>query len=361
MDHDALYTDVLARRAPIVLDQAAVDHRIRAGAADGIGSLVAVPLIARDRMVGALFACKEMEMGFEKDEVETIAILAGQAALALENARLFGQQVERERMARELAIAREVQRRLLPQAVPVLDGISIAASSVSAQEVGGDYYDFVRLDDSRLGIIIADVSGKGTSAAFYMAEMQGIFQAVSRLASSPVDFLHHANAAISDSLERNIFVSAIYGVLDVDAESLVMARAGHCPAATVDVHGTGSYLRSGGMGLGLDRTSLFRESVAEVDRSLSPGDVYALYTDGVVETRNREGIEFGYDRLLDTLAANRHEHADRIHSAVIEELTRFADGLEYGDDMTLVILKWHGLPSTDGGIGHLVAERSGTA
>ncbi len=361
VDHDALYTDLLARRVPIVLDQALADHRVRARPGDGLGSLVVAPLLARDRMLGALFASKEMEMGFESDEVETIAILAGQAALAIENSRLFGQQVEKERLERELSIAREVQRRLLPQAIPVLDGISIAASSVSAQEVGGDYYDFVRLDKDRLGIIIADVSGKGTSAAFYMAEMQGIFQAVSRLAPSPADFLHYANAAISESLERNTFVSAVYGILNVETESLLLARAGHCPVAVVDVHGRGSYLRSGGMGLGLDRTDQFRDSVAEIDLRLSPGDVYALYTDGVVETRDRDGSEFGYDRLLDILAANRHEDADAIHAAVIEDLSRFADGLEYGDDMTLVILKWHGLPSGNGTPGEIVAERSVTA
>lgn len=361
VDHDSLYADLLARRVTFVLDQALSDHRIRARTGDGMGSLVATPLLVRDRVVGALFACKEVEMGFEKDEVETIAILAGQAALAIENARLFEQQVEKERLERELSIAREVQLRLLPQNTPVLDGVSIAASSVSAQEVGGDYYDFARLADNRLGIIIADVSGKGTSAAFYMAEMRGIFHAVSRLAPSPADFLHHANAAISESLERNIFVSAIYGILDVENESLTMARAGHCPAAVVDVQGNGTFLRSGGMGLGLDRSADFRNSVTEINRSLSPGEVYALYTDGVVETRDREGNEFGYQRLLDCLASYRHEDADTIHAAVVEDLTGFADGLEYGDDMTLVILKWHGLPVTGGNSGEVVAERSGYA
>jgi serine phosphatase RsbU (regulator of sigma subunit) len=361
VDHEALYADLLARRVPLVLDHALADHRIRARPGDGVDSLVVAPLLARDRMVGALFACKQVEMGFEKDEVETIAILAGQAALAIENARLFEQQVEKERLARELAIAREVQRRLLPQEIPVLDGISMAASSVSAQEVGGDYYDFVRLGANRLGIIIADVSGKGTSAAFYMAEMQGIFQAVSRLAPSPAEFLYHANVAISESLERNTFVSAVYGVLDVEAETLVLARAGHCPVAVVTVSGEGSYLRSGGLGLGLDRGETFRDSVVEIDLRLAPGDVYALYTDGVVETRNRDGEEFGYDRLLRVLTANRHEEAGTVHAAVIDELTRFAEGLEYGDDMTLVILKWHGLPTASVTSGEIVAERAGYA
>lgn len=355
LDLEALYDELQDGKKPFVLDQAFADRRIRALPGDGIGSLVAAPLLARDRVIGALFAAKNVAMGFERDEVETIALLAAQAALAIENSRLFEQQVERERLARELSIAREVQRRLLPQSAPQLHGLAVSALSVSAQEVGGDYYDFVRLDDDRMGIIVADVSGKGTSAAFYMAEMQGIFQSASRLTASPTEFLSHANVAIADSLERNVFITCVYGVIDVRNESFVLARAGHCPAATVQLSGGASYLRSGGMGLGLDRTDLFRKSITESEVRLQPGDVFALYTDGVVESRNAAHEEFGYDRLLSVLAANRHEDAFEIHDAVIRELTAFIGDKEYDDDMTLLILKWHGIGSS----GPMISSRVG--
>lgn len=357
VDLDALFAEATSSRNPIFLEEAMRDHRVRAKASRTISSMVIAPLVGRNRVIGALFACKELVRGFERDEIDTISILAAQASLAIENAGLVEQQVERERLARELAIAREVQQRLLPQRVPEVRGLSLAASSVPAQEVGGDYYDFVDLGDERLGLIIADVSGKGTSAAFYMAEMQGIFHAVSRLAPRPADFLHHANVAISESLDKNVFVSVIYGVLDVRKQEFVLARAGHCPAAAVGIDGKARYLRSKGIGLGLADAPLFRQSLAEATVHLQPGDVFVLYTDGVVESRSPDGGEYGYDRLLEVLEAIRHEGAEEIHDHLIKDLNAFVgDSGDYGDDMTLVVLKWHGphsdVPLESHGVAH---------
>lgn len=343
VDSEALFDEVFLSKVPLHLEHAPTDHRIEAKPGDGMGSLLVTPLIARDEVLGALFSAKEVIRGFEGDDIQTIGIMASQAAVAIDNARLFEQQVERERLARELSIAREVQQKLLPQTIPALEGVSIAASSVSAQEVGGDYYDFVKLDDNRLGIIIGDVSGKGTSAAFYMAEMQGVFHSVSRLAPDPCDFLSHANMALAHSLDRNVFISVVYGILDVEAEEFTVARAGHCPVASVGQHRKGEYLRSQGLGLGLDRTNLFRDSLNEERIRLEPGDVFALYTDGVVESRDESGEEYGYERLMQSLQKHRHEDAPAIHDAVLQDLGQFLNHGEYDDDMTLVIIKWHGI------------------
>ena len=324
--------------------EAAADHRLNVRTGDRLGSLLVVPLVARDERIGALFAAKGVVNGFERDDIETISIFAAQASVAIDNARLFEQQVEKERLSRELSIAREVQRKLLPQEPPSLRGTSIAASSVPAQEVGGDYYDFVKLGEDRYGIIIGDVSGKGTSAAFYMAEMQGIFQSVSRLASSPSDFLHHANLALAQSLDRNVFISAIYGILDLNEETFTIARAGHCPAATVRLDGESRLIRTPGLGLGLDRGDLFQKSLVEEHIHLAPGDVFVLYTDGVVESRDNQNEEYGYDRLLDIINEHRHEDADGIHAAILRDMRQFLGAEDYDDDMTLVVLKWNGLP-----------------
>jgi len=343
VDSKALFEEVLHSREFLHLEHAPTDRRVNAKPGDSIGSLLVTPLIARDEVIGALFAAKEVARGFEGDDIQTIGILSAQAAVAIDNSRLFEQQVEQERLARELSIAREVQQRLLPQQIPALDGLSIAASSVPALEVGGDYYDFVRLDEHRLGVIIGDVSGKGTSAAFYMAEMQGVFQSVSRLASTPCEFLNHANTALAHSLDRNVFISVIYGIIDVDREEFIVARAGHCPVASVGQARSSRFLRSKGLGLGLDRGTIFRENLEEETISLEPGDVFALYTDGVVESRNASGEDYGYERLLAVLEKNRPEDAEFIHSAVLEDLAQFLDAREYDDDMTLLIIKWHGI------------------
>ncbi len=344
VDSALMVNEMSTEGGPVVIREAPGDHRLNIKPGDQMGSLLVVPLVARDELIGALFASKAVVSGFERDDIETVSIFAAQAAVAIDNARLFEQQVEKERLSRELSIAREVQRKLLPQTVPRLSGVTMAASSVSAQEVGGDYYDFVKLDDDRYGIIIGDVSGKGTSAAFYMAEMQGIFQSVSRLASTPSIFLHHANMALAQSLDRNVFISAIYGILDLKNETFDIARAGHCPAATIRIDGESRYIRTKGLGLGLDRGDLFLKSLNEEQIDLNPGDVFVLYTDGVVESRNPEGEEYGYDRLMEAINTNRHEDADGIHEAILRDLRLFMGNEEYDDDMTLLVIKWHGLP-----------------
>jgi serine phosphatase RsbU (regulator of sigma subunit) len=343
VDTAALYQELAASGEPLLLEQASADHRVTARPGEGVGSLLGLPLVARDEMLGALFATREVAHGFEKDDVEAMTVFAAQAALALDNARLFEERVEKERLARELSIAREVQRKLLPQHLPALDGLSIAASSVSAQEVGGDYYDLCRLSDRRLSFIVADVSGKGTSAAFYMAEMQGIYKAVSPIAPAPRDFLIHANRALTGSLEKNVFISVLYGVLDLETEVLTLARAGHCPAATINLNGEARFLRTQGLGLGLDSGEVFERTLMAEEIRLEPGDVFVLYTDGVVESRSPAGEEYGYDRLLDTLRAHRHEDADELHASLLADLNAFIGQPQYSDDMTLLVLKWHGI------------------
>ena len=281
--------------------------------------------------MGALFFTKSMSQAFEPDDLEAITGFAAQAALALDNARLFTERLEVERLERELSIAREVQQKLLPQTLPELDGLSIAATSVPALEVGGDYYDFHPVDEHRLAVIVADVSGKGTSAAFYMAELQGIFKAVSQILPEPDDFLGAANRALATLLEKNVFISVIYGLLDTRNGTLRLARAGHCPAAVSDLSGATHFVDQRGLGLGLDAGPIFTKSLEVKEHQLQPGDVFVMYTDGVVESRNEVGDEYGYDRLLDALSDNRHEDAFELHNALVRDLNDFVVNGEYGE------------------------------
>src|SRR5690606_27654168 len=276
VDVAALYEEVESKKEPIIIDEAAADHRIKVRPGGPLGSLLIAPLLSRHQMLGALFVAKDVTHGFEKDDIEAISVYAAQAALALEN----------ERLLLELVIARIDQCNILPKRLPRVRGLTIAASSISAHDVDGDYYDFLQLDEIRLAFIIGDVSGKGTSAAFYMAELQGIFRSVSGLVSSPADFLEQANLALASALERHVFVSVIYGIIDVEKEEVMLARGGHCPAAMINIEGQARFIRTQGLGLGLDRSGLFRRSLVEERINLQPGDVFVLYTDGVVESRN---------------------------------------------------------------------------
>ena len=254
-------------------------------------------------------------------------------------------EIVRERLERELAIAREVQRRLLPQHLPQSDHVALSAMSLPAAEVCGDYYDFVQITDTCLGVIVGDVSGKGTSAAFYMAELKGIFQSVSRLTRSPAEFLTRANEALAQSLGKNAFITAVYGVLDTEAGVFTLARAGHCPTALARADGRVELLRAGGLGLGLDRGPLFEQALTEQQVALEPGDTFVLYSDGLVEARNRTGEEYGYERLADALRRHHRLGPDALRGALLHDLQQFAGHDAWDDDLTMVVLKWSGAPA----------------
>ena len=353
-DYERLTHDALAGKEPLLLRQAPADHRVRARPGDGLGSLLILPLVAHEEQLGALFATRSVAEGFEDDDVNALVTFAGQAALALNNADLFAERIERERLERELAIAREVQRRLLPQRLPQSEKVQLAAMSLPAQEVCGDYYDFVQINDTCFGVIVGDVSGKGTSAAFYMAELKGIFQSASRLTSSPAQFLIRANEALADSLGKTAFITAVYGVLDTENEQFTLARAGHCPVALARADGTVELLRVGGLGLGLDRGPLFAKALREEQVALRPGDTFVLYSDGLVEARSRDGgEEYGYERLSRAIGRYYRLTPDGLREALIHDLRQFVGNDVWDDDLTLVVVKWAGTPALPSGNGRL--------
>jgi phosphoserine phosphatase RsbU/P len=353
---EALAEEAIGQGRPVLLDHAPADHRVRARPGDGIGSLLVIPLRAHEEALGALFATRAISEGFERDDVAALETFGAQAALALNSAALFEERIERERLGRELAIAREVQQHLLPQRLPCTDRLACAALSLPAHEVAGDYYDVLDLGEDRVGVIVADVSGKGTRAAFHMAELKGVFQSVGRIADGPRDLLIRANEALADSLYRTAFISALYAVLDEGTGAVTLARAGHCPALLARADGTAELLRAGGLGLGLDRGPVFRQSLRETAVQLGPGDTLVLYTDGLVEARDASGDEFGYERLAESVARHHRLQPEPLRDALMQDLQRFAGRSDaaaeaWEDDLTLVILRWHGprsVASTNG-------------
>jgi phosphoserine phosphatase RsbU/P len=332
--------EVMAGLKPIVIDDVGRDSRFRhlVKGKGPVASLVVVPLLSHSGLIGLLYATKESTYGFVKDDVDVIAAFADQAAVAIENSRLIKESLERERLFREMLVAQEMQKRLLPQAVPSHESFEIDAVSTPAFEVGGDYYDFVELDDHKLGIVVGDVSGKGVSAAFYMSEVKGIFQALSRMYPSPREFVIKANDALAGSVDKHSFVSLIYAVLDVRTGVLTLARAGHCPMLLVSGDQV-EFIRPGGMGMGLSKGEIFSGAIKEFSLSLREGDLCIFYTDGVTEARRGEE-EFGYDRLLEVARKVRHQPASVIKDEIVETVKAFVDRQVTDDDLTLVVLKW---------------------
>ncbi|ACF12694.1 protein serine/threonine phosphatase [Chloroherpeton thalassium ATCC 35110] len=309
-----------------------------------IGSIVSVPLTMRSELIGIIHVAKDVEFSFIREDLELITIFADQAAIAIDNSRLIKQLIGKERLEQQLEIAREIQSRLLPQEPLQVPGFDMAGISEPAYEVGGDYYDFFQLDDgdeiSRFGIVIADVSGKGTSAAFYMAELKGIIQSLCKVyPDAPRDLLKKANETLSQSLGKNAYISLLYGVVDVKENTLSLVNAGHCPAAAV-MNKNPSYLKLQGLALGLDTGKIFNQVVSKNIYPLADGDVIVFYTDGVVEAINHEGKQFGYDRLLKIVNQSREKNAKDITNDIFTAVNDFTKtGGAVRDDLTLVVVK----------------------
>ncbi len=304
-------------------------------------SFAAIPIVsANDQLYGILYAVKSEVFGFNPDDVNLLEAYANQASIAIENAQLLKSSLERERMERELQIAREVQMRLLPQQTPTCNYADFETLTITAYEVGGDYYDFYLTPNNDQGIIIGDVSGKGTSAAFYMAETKGIFQSLAYNYNSPKDILIQSNVILHKSLEKKSFISLLAGQIDSRGHIFRFARAGHCPVIYYSSKESHSMLlEPGGMAVGLDKGPLFNKTLEEIEQPLSAGDIIALYTDGLSEARNKTGEEFGEERLQQVLDKYAELSAPQIKEKIIDEILQFLDGQNLHDDLTLILIK----------------------
>lgn len=305
------------------------------------GSLLAVPLVSHGKLIGILHATKDYENPFEQDDIDVMTTFADHVSIAIENSRLIARSLERERLHQEMMVAQRMQKRLLPQKLPDLPFAQFAATSESSFEVGGDYYDVVTLPDGRIGIIVGDVAGKGVSAAFYMAEVKGIFLSLSTMCKTPRELLVRANRTLRESLEKNAFISVIYGVLDVQNATLTLARAGHCPALYIS-NNEFELIRPTGLGLGLTGGELFEQSIEERTIQLQPGDVCIFYTDGITEARNSNQEEYGYDRLIATAKELKNCSANDLKDHIFQSVKTFIGNETYTDDITLIVVKWLG-------------------
>jgi serine phosphatase RsbU (regulator of sigma subunit) len=254
---------------------------------------------------------------------------------------LLREQADKERLEEELRIARQIQMSLLPaEKAPTVAGLRVAALCLPAAEVGGDYYDLLPLSETRLGVLVADVSGKGTSAALYMAELKGLVLSLSRIYDSPARLLSEANRILAANMDARSFITMTYAVLDVGKRSMRFARAGHNPLIQLEA-GTGKtrVLTPPGLGLGLDRGDRFDQILQEDEVGLQSGDAFLFFTDGLSEAMNGEAELFGEGRLSRILADSGSLSAEEIRERILREVRAFAGGAAQADDMTMVILR----------------------
>jgi sigma-B regulation protein RsbU (phosphoserine phosphatase) len=252
---------------------------------------------------------------------------------------------EKKRLEEEMRLAREIQMSLLPRGPLLMPGITISALCVPAREVGGDYYDVVPLPDGRYGVMIADVSGKGMSAALYMAELKGLMLSLSQMHLSPRDLLVNANRLISMHLDSRSFITMTYAVIDPASGVMTYARAGHTPLLYLPA-GTGSggrarILAPDGMVLGLriDDGERFASLLSEVTMALSPGDLLVFFTDGISEAMNERADCFGESLLAELVEEHGHLPIGELRERILREIAAFVGGAPQHDDMTMILLK----------------------
>ena len=302
-------------------------------------SMAIAPLILHNQIMGYIFAAKRNNTLFDDEDKKAIGTYADYASVAFENAKLFAESIEKERMKKELEVARDMQCKILPEHTPVFPNLQIATRFIPAQEVGGDYYDFFDISPSQLGFVVADVSGKGISAAFIMAEVKGVFESLSKIINTPKELLTRANEILKKSLDKKSFVTAIYGIIDVKSGKVNLARAGHTPVIVV----RGKYterLTPNGMGLGLDNGNNFNQFMSELEIQLNNSDILTLYSDGITESKNSRLEDFGSDRFEKILVDNCDLHVEEISDKIINSLEDFSKEYIQHDDITLVLFKW---------------------
>ncbi len=308
-------------------------------------SLLCLPIRHKgedDEIVGVIQLLNQKSGRFTAEDQDFLEKLSGHMAMALENARLHRAALEKQRMERELEMARGIQRSLLPDAPPRIPGYELAVSNTPCFEVGGDYYDFLSLGPETLLLVIADVEGKGVSSALVMSNLQATLRAlVTHLHSLEVLALS-LNEMICNDTKSKKFLSIFLGLLDTRRNGLHYINAGHVPPVVVSGE-TGEYslLQAGGTVVGLFPDSEYTRGSAK----LKPGDILVLCTDGITEPCNLQEEEYGSERLAECVSRHRHQAAEQIVAAVHQDVNTFSFGGVHTDDKVLMLLK-----VTEGGV-----------
>jgi phosphoserine phosphatase RsbU/P len=300
-------------------------------------SILAAPMRnPQQKIIGVVELINKRGGAFSSRDERLLTAMASQAAISIENARLYAQEMRQQLLNKDLETARRIQQSFLPQNVPHLPGWEIAAFWHPMREIGGDFYDFYRLDDDRLAVSIADVTDKGVPAALFMAFSVTVLRFAMTLNFSPAVMMERANQVILANQRSSMFTTAFVAYLDWQTGELQYASAGHNPpilyrTATKRCH----YLKAGGVALGVFKDVMFEEKRLIME----PGDILVLYTDGITEIINPREEEFGEDRLEQIILHNITCSAEELGQRIMDANDQFAEGIGDFDDETLIVIK----------------------
>ncbi len=304
-------------------------------------SLLIMPLkTAENRLLGHLWTISRDPYAFRPYDIRLLWSFSESIGIAFERAQLFEEAVQKQRYQQELEIARQIQMSLLPGTLPEIAGLRLAAYVSPALEVGGDYYDAVQLRDGRWCILIGDVSGKGVSAALYMAELKGSVMALAHESQSPLELLAKINRVLGPTFQQKMFITLLAVAIDPAAHKLSVARAGHPPLLLFH-RGELVRVQPRGIGIGIVPPEKFETLMEEQQVSVAPGTAFLLYTDGAFELQNASGEDFGLHSLeqifVQTVRAEKQQRADFVVGGILRALSTFSEGQSQFDDITLLV------------------------
>ncbi|MEO0508480.1 MAG: GAF domain-containing SpoIIE family protein phosphatase [Verrucomicrobiota bacterium] len=309
-----------------------------------VRSIIVAPVLFQDKLLGVLAVANPSDgLAFTETDFSLVESLAEQVGLAVHNSDAMQVQIDKNRMDIDMRLAGKVQSLLLPKEYPPADHIAFASHYTAAQKIGGDLYDVFSIDDKTIAFAIADVSGKGISAALLMAICQTHLHHFAKAYRSPAKVLSAINEAMERKMQRDMFITMIYAVLDLETERLELARAGHELPFFYNSHSDGTVdvrpVQSPGMAIGMVEPKIFDSVIQDTSIHFGSEDVLLFYTDGITEAVNQEGEEFSSERLLEVLSANGKSSAQEIVDQALGSVERFSEGTGQIDDLTLIAVK----------------------
>ncbi len=326
----------------LVLERQEFDHLFQSSEKEILVEKIytIIPLIMKQKLIGLLlFGLKQSGSQFTGKDIYLLVSAANQTAVSIENARLHESEIEKKRLERDLENARRMQESLLPKEFPKVQKLDLSGRMIPAMHVGGDYFDLIKISDSKLFVVIGDVSGKGLSAAFYMSKLQTMIRLYCSEERSPKEILDEVNKNVYESIERNWFITVSLALFDVETNRVKFCRAGHTPLMKVN-SGALETIQPKGMGIGLNSGELFNSSLEEITLTLQPNDLFFFYSDGVTELMDQKDQLFGTEKVQRLLLDNSNENCSEIQSAILKKLSEFRGEIPQYDDVTILLVKY---------------------
>jgi phosphoserine phosphatase RsbU/P len=307
----------------------------------GTASVMVTPLLYGKQNMGVLaLGHGPKSSPFSQSDFVIFKSIAEQSAFALYNAIIYSEANEKKRLDHDLQIAREIQRVLLPSVAPSVNGFEISGTNIPARQVSGDYFDYIKVDDERLGVAIADVSGKGVPASLIMAICRSVLRSQATQNPSPSDVLQKVNRQLYPDIKEDMFISMAYVILDHAHNAVTLSRAGHdAPLLYKRSTETVTPLKPPGMAVGIDSGDVFDRITRDFSVELERDDCLIFYTDGITEALDVQGDEFGLERLVQSVQASAKDGAPAIVNRLTEDVRNFAGSQPQNDDITLIAVR----------------------